>query len=313
MIPENTVASKIAEKKPEAFDLLQKMLDKPAMFVGTNRFDYVYHLFSGYCLGSGADLEFMPSKELQYWLLHTQSASLSGEISGRSLFFRCFGIGQIAFDQYKAFLYAKMPEKWPEIDANDDPLVKALAAHDQGVDVEIYSYESNYNLVRHNLINDGIPTDNTNFIRAAVKSIKQFGEVRYNWTDDIEPDHNIKLAQTVVDNVYKMIRNSDIEPDELKIYVRKERLFTQVRFLYRCGQKWSDDSAIIASSDNHALLIAIHASAKNASSEALRECGCYVFDNQDYEFMFVPDISVYNDGKTFYSEFSYWKDEINLD
>ena len=162
MAPTNTIASKIAAIDPEILDLLQKILHRPTIFVGENRFDYVHHLFDGYCWGKGVDINFLPSKELQYWLLHTQSSSLYGEISGRSLFFRCFGVRQIAFEQYKSFLNTEMPEKWPEIEINDDPFTKRLATHYQSVDVEIYSYENKYGIVRHNLLKDGIPTDNIN-------------------------------------------------------------------------------------------------------------------------------------------------------
>lgn len=86
-------------------------------------------------------------------------------------------------------------------------------------------------------------------------------------------------------------------------------MFTQVRFLYRRDQEWSDDCAIIADHNNHDLLIAIHANAKNASSDALRECGCDVVDKQDYDFVFVPDIADYADEKAFYSEYLQWKNE----
>jgi len=309
MSSQNTVADIISVKDPEAFDLLQKILERPAMFVGTPRFDYADHLFSGYCWGRGTGVEFMPSKELQYWLLHTQSVSLYGEISGRSLFYRCFGTGQIAFDKYKEFLYAQMPEEWPVVNSGD-PIVKSLTSCSQAVDVEIYAYESNHNLVRHDLINDGIPKDNIDFVRAAKKSIKQHGEVRYDWADGDLHSHNMKLAKTTVDTVREMIKNSNIEFDELKIYVRKEQLFNQVRFLYRCGQEWLDDGAIITDPNNHNLLVAMHANAKNASADALRECECDVFDMQDYDFMFVPDAFVYADDKTFHSEFLQWKNGI---
>lgn len=125
----------------------------------------------------------------------------------------------------------------------------------------------------------------------------------------MQPDHNAKLAHSVIDNIRKMIVNSGVAYDELSVYVSKERLFTQVRFLYRYGQEWSSDSAIIADPDNHDLLIAIHANAKNASSDALRKCGCDVVDKQDYDFMFVPNMIDYADEKTFYSEYLQWKNE----
>lgn len=73
MKSENTIANKINQQDPEAFDLLQKMLERPAMFVGVNRFDYFYHEFSGYCWGRGTGVESMPNQELQHWLLHNQS------------------------------------------------------------------------------------------------------------------------------------------------------------------------------------------------------------------------------------------------
>lgn len=72
-----------------------------------------------------------------------------------------------------------LPEKWPKININDNPLVMAMASNSKAVDIEIHAYESNYDLVRYDLINDGIPKDNTVFIDAVTKSIERYGEIRY--------------------------------------------------------------------------------------------------------------------------------------
>ena len=263
MDQDQTIAAQIFEKDPEAFDLLKKMLDRPALFVGTSRFDYIDRLFGGYCLGRGHNINHMPSQEMQYWLLHTQSASLhSGSLQGRSLFYRCFGSEQMAFDQYKEFLNS------------------ILIQHPKDVDRELFEYEERYEVVH------------------------------YDWEDDVPSDYNINLAHAVLDNVQRMIDDAGIVHDEIRIYIRKESLFNQVRFLIHTTDGWMNDSKMISNPDNHEVLIAIHVNTRNASTDALRECGCDVNNEQKYNESLLLIGDTIADDMTFLSEYMQWRDMV---
>lgn len=255
----NTIGSRMESQDKEAYSLLQKMINRPAMFVGSNRFDYIDFLFNGYCIGCKSEVSFLPSKEIQYWLLHTQSASLHGSINGATLFYRCFGSRQTAFEKYKVFLETAMQKNL------------------NGVDDELYAYEEKYNIVR------------------------------YEWEDDVPIDHYKKLAQSVYINIQEMLEQTDLVYDEVKVFIRKERLFNQVRFLLHGDYGWIDDSQIIAKPEYHKYLIAIHANARNAKVEDLRNCGYDVFDKINYDNNTIPAHDTFADWMSFSSEFASWK------
>lgn len=265
METDSTFGGRIEKQDPEASAVLQMILKRPGMYVGSARFDYVEHLFGGYRLGRGLEfeLDFLPNNELQYWLLHTQSASVSGSISGTTLFYRCFGSREAAFENYKVFLNATIL-----LDSNS-------------VYSELWTYKEKHNIVP------------------------------YYWKKDMPPDYYPKLAQTVIDSIIKMIDHAELTYDKLKIYIRKERLFNQVRFLFHSDDKWVDDSEIIAKPKNHEFLIEMHVNAENTTSEALRNCGCDVFDTYNYDDNKLPIGDTFTDeAASFSSEFLRWKDEV---
>lgn len=258
----DTIAGRIASADPEAFDLLVKMLSRPAMFIGVSRFDYLQYFFDGYCKGRNNSVNFMPDREIQYWLFHNYSASFSGDIKGDSLFYRCFGAEETAFEKYKELMYY------------------GLDFCSGSVTDEIYAYEEEHDLVR------------------------------YEW-EDTEPGHFINLAKAVSDNIMQMIVSSGYRAEDIKVYIRKERLFTMVRFLYRSGSEWFDDRNIIADPENHKYLIAAHANAKCATADALKDMGYFVNDAKDKSFSFKPE-KIPEEEKTLDYGYLEWKNENNL-
>lgn len=241
------------------------------MYVGSNRFDYIDYLFSGYCMGRKNEVNFIPDAEMQYWLLHTHSVSLhSNSISGRELFYRCFGSGDTAFKKYKEFICAELPQ---------NPV---------SVSSEIFSYEDEHRLVY------------------------------YNWTDidakmgnDIPPGHYEKLAWLILETIREMIARAGLAYEKLKIYIYKEPLFNQIRFLFYADDCWIYDNEIISKPENHELLIALHANARNTAVEELHNCGYNVIDTQNYhgETLFSEIYSI-SDEKSFFTEYLHWKNEI---
>ena len=259
-----TIAERMAQKDPKAFALLQKIMERPAMYFGLNRFHYMDLFFRGYTW----DLDsfcLLPNRQLQHWLLHTQSASLnSGEMVAQSLFYRVFGARDTAFTHYKAFLGAHLPE---------DPTEVAF---------DLYSYESGHNTVR------------------------------YDFEDDVPPDHYERLAKNVMDEIAGMIGRAGFPYDALRVYIRREPLFVQARFLFHTSGGWADDTEIIAKDENHGALLALHANARNASAAALSACGCDVNDeiefSNSWENCQVQDLeNLVTDETAFLSEYLRWK------
>lgn len=89
---------------------LKRVMQRPGMYVGTNRLDYIQHLLTGYILGSDLKPSGQNNYEMQYWLLHTQGVVLqttSG--NGWMLFYRYFGTSDTAVGQFSKMLHADIP------------------------------------------------------------------------------------------------------------------------------------------------------------------------------------------------------------
>ena len=119
-----------------------------------------------------------------------------------------------------------------------------------------------------------------------------------------------KLAQAIIDNIMEMLRRDNLTYEKLKIYIRKERLFNQVRFIFFSSDGWIDDSEIIAKPENYEFLIAIHAMVTDVTATALRDCGCYVSDDIHYDNNVLPSGDMFTDAMTFHTEFLQWKQDI---
>ena len=265
----NSVAKQIAQKDIEAYTLLESILGRPKKYVGVDRLDYIDHMFGGYCLGRDIAIDYMPSKELQHWLLHTQSASLQGALSGRTLFYRCYGFRQQALNQYIRFLSAS---------------IQRCLDHDReyAIDEELRSYEDNNQIIK------------------------------YDCEDGNIEDHKNRLAHAVIQSIEKQLRVCKIDYDDILVYVRKERLFCQVRFLYHSKDGWVDDSSIISMKESHEHLIALHANARNTTTEALCNCGCQVYDSIGYDDNQLSRDSFF-ETISFNVEFNQWKQELFRD
>jgi len=235
MQPSTPLITRMMEHEPKRTALLLKIMELPAVWFGTTRFDYMMCFLDGYDFH---EQEHHPKgfmrerRELEYWLLHSHSAAVCGcSIVGWSLFYRCFGCGPEAFEAYRAFLDTSLPQDgddvWYELD-------KYKSAH----------------------------------------------EIPFYIGKKITPEKHQQMAQTVLDNITELLHRSEIAHDQLKVYVRRDTCFLQVRFLYHSESGWTDDTALIAKPENHDLLIAIHAHAQNTSTKALQALDFDVLDTR---------------------------------
>jgi hypothetical protein len=240
-----SVGERIKRQDSGFYDMLQKMTDRPCMYFGADRFDYFQLYLSGYADGCcmDRDIQYFPCTGLQYWLLHTYSATIDGSIKGHSLFYRLFGVSRLAFDQYRLFLDSLVPS---------DP---------ENV------YDEIWNCTESLGIESCYPYDKEG----------EFSEEYYNG-----------LARDIVDTIKQMIRNTKVTYDQIKIYIRRENLFKQIRFILHTEDGWIDDSNALSLPENHSLLIEIHAKIRSTTAEALCNCGCEVFDEQFYDINKSP-------------------------
>jgi len=116
-----------------------------------------------------------------------------------------------------------------------------------------------------------------------------------------------ELAKDVVDIITSMILNTNTTYDQVKIYVRNEGAFRQIRFLFHTKNGWVDDSNVISFHKNHSLLIDAHVKIRCTTAKALRNNGCDVFDEQSYDYSKHPTTGVFTDDMTFHSEYLRWK------
>ena len=260
---------RLTELEPKRTALLLKIMERPAIFFGRMRFDYMMCFLDGYDFH---EHEHHPKGfmrecgELEHWLLHTQSATLHGSLNGWSLFYRCFGCGEEAFGAYREFLHTSLPQ--------DEDSVWSVW-------YELFKYESAHEIPFH---------------------------IGYRITSE----KHKQMAQTVLDNITEMLRRSGIAYDQLKVYVRRDTYFLQVRFLYRGEGGWTDDRSLIAKPENHGLLLAIHAYALSASIKALQDCGCDVIDTRRRERRSDEDIARHDwpYSLSFASDYEKWKSEF---
>lgn len=290
-----TVERLLAEQDRKAIDLLKKMLDRPALYLGINRFDYLYEFMNGYTFGHVEqdiasdnyknEFNMMPDAIMQHWLLRTQMATLnSGSMQARELFWRCFGTKEIAFEHYKDFLNYPAPE--------------VSSKHQGDLATKCFSFES--------------PHIKGNIYWEISCFEKNHALVRYDWDDDIPADFYDNMARSLVDDVNALINSAGFTFDELRIYIRREPLFTQVRFLYRTSDGWCDDTEIILKDENHDVLISIIAKAQNCKTDSLENFKCEVFEQVDFSNNFESDeISnmghLIADEKAFLSQYLRWK------
>ena len=261
MPPTTPLITRLTELEPKRTALLLKIMERPGMYFGTTRFDYMMCFLDGYDfhVQEHHPKGFMRERrELEHWLLHSHSAAVCGcSFVGWSLFYRCFGCGPEAFDAYRAFLETSLPQ-----DGDD-------------VWYELFKYKSAH-------------------------------EIPYCIGN--KPGQNQQMAQTVLDNITEFLHRSEIAYDQLKIYVRRDTCFLQIRFLYHNATGWTDDTALIAKPENHDLLIAIHAYAQNTSTKALQSLGFDVLDTRRRKDHFRHD-RPYN--LSFAHDYAKWKTEFS--
>ena len=97
--------------------LFKELMKRPGLYVGSVRLDYLMHFVNGFTMRQSLDAKnndsgfSLSNYEMQQWLLSDQSIIIRHAISinGWTLFFRCFGLQNIAFSNFARYLHADIP------------------------------------------------------------------------------------------------------------------------------------------------------------------------------------------------------------
>ena len=103
-------------------------------------------------------------------------------------------------------------------------------------------------------------------------------EIKQHCGEEELPKSKEQRANNALDEVRGMIARAGFAYDDLRVYVRRDDYFLQVRFLFHAADGWVDDTELIAKEENYAALLVLHANVYHAAAEPLRACGCDVND-----------------------------------
>lgn len=220
-------------------NLIKLIAKRPAAFVGKGRLDYIDNFISGLYMYRS---QFTDNKMLwnfndnmQKWLFLKESASIAGRasINGWSLIKRCYGNDYEACKKFNDYV-AEVP-----FDECESPFRynKVISAKTYGISNRLNKFyeeyengDSNTNLVDNEYLNEEL--------------LKQLY---------ISPN---KSYESIIPYVQKMIPEAY---DDLWIYIKYERYFLQVRFIYFSKDKgWVESTSLVDQEDYYLRLIFLH-------------------------------------------------------
>ncbi|MDQ0362276.1 hypothetical protein [Breznakia pachnodae] len=223
-------------------EILFAVLERPGLYVGKNRLDYVGNFFSGFTYHAGLSpdnkLETNFNYPMQKWLFYKESVSIahSASINGWSVLSRCYGNNEDGCNKLKEFLQ----ELWIENTISD--------SEDRGVDdtvgCHIYQIYRYYHWKLSSFVETFSFEVSKDYYPVSERIKKWIGEIEYSY------ESLIPLIRKMVDEPF----------DRLKIYLHYDRYFLQVRFLYYSESNgWIDNVELIDKDDYYLHLTILHA------------------------------------------------------
>jgi len=225
-------------------EILMLLANRPGMYVGKNRFDYILCFIDGATIGP--QLFFPQSQnvykyynwqfdyDVQKWLFLNESASLNRAVTlhGWSLMQRCYGNRQKTFEQFK-----RMLDEIPFSNGEKYDLADTVSWYINQI-YSIYKYDNIHDILppSHNKVSSSYyPVSST------IKDI--IGEVQYNY-------------ESIISLVERMF---NVPCKNLQIYLHYERYFLCVRFLF-CSEKgeWIENTALTHLDNYYNNLVILH-------------------------------------------------------
>jgi len=272
------------DTKESLREALLKLTERPGVFVGTDRLDYLENFSAGWGMVAPA-YPWAADREMQEWIFLRESVSMnSGSMHGRSLIPRCYGNRMEAITQYR-----KMLEEVAFSKREDQKRVATIS-----------------NLIIG--INSSFEEDGYDFfagwapaaIRQAAKAF--VGEVQRSY-------------ESIIPLVSRMIGESF---DDLWIYLHFDGCFVCVKFLYHTeGDDWKEHTALAGGESYFQNLLILHGYVTFVQKEehcrhiiTLRHRqGITTVDCKETEDIW-HDISSYYENKPLCQSYAEWKEGI---
>lgn len=132
--------------------------------------------------------------------------------------------------------------------------------------------------------------------------------------DDKESVTIKQMKAFILQTVMEMAGEIDVEYDEVRIYVRKDKFYLQLRFVVHTQNGWFDDTAIIRNLDNYERILKMHAYLHKLESADIHEIRCY----EKKVYTYLDDTELFDktpmnlgsditDDTTFYHDYLQWK------
>lgn len=212
----------------------KKVLKRPALFTGKNRFDYLIIFLRAYF-----DRNWNSNYDIQKWLLINESIILPHAVTltGWELFQMYFGNRDVAIGKFRQCV-EDITFTSNEIDID----IPSLLIYD------IYSYYK-YPTLRKN---KGFIYEESKFNSRAIEIINIYKGFK-------------KSYKNIIQIVKRMIKDNF---DDLHIYIHYQAYFFQIRFIYcKEGKEWVDVVDLKNEDDYYFNLIVLHAYAELLQKE----------------------------------------------
>jgi len=220
------------DSKESLRSALLKLTERPGLFVGINRLDYLENFYAGWSLVTPI-YPWNSDYEIQKWIFLKESVSIANAatIHGRSLIFRCYGNRMDAINKFKELL------EDVEFNSYDDK--KDVS----NVSVQIFGLRSFFESI---IEEDGYICPFATWASVALKQAA---------------NELVVKVQNTYESIIPIISRIISEPhDDLWVYLHYERYYLSVRFLYHTTNgEWRENTSLIDEENYFQNLLILHA------------------------------------------------------
>ena len=281
------------DSKESLREALIKLAERPGLYVGTDRFDYLDNFSAGWGLVT-PEYPWNADYEIQEWIFLKESVSIANAASlhGRSLISRCYGNRIEAINKFKMLL--------EEVEFSSNDAKKEINT----VSAQIFGLKSCFESAFEE---DDYICPFANLAPATLKqaSKKLVGKVQNTY-------------ESIIPIIVRMINESH---DDLWVYLHYETYFLSVRFLYRTIKgEWQENTVLSNREDYFQNLLILHAYASFVQKKehtnhiiTLRHNqGVTMVDCKETVDATWHDILNAHNEKPLYKSYAEWKEDIML-
>jgi len=271
------------DSKESLREALIKLTERPALFVGMNRFDYLDNFTAGWEMVTPV-YPWASDHEIQEWIFLRESVSInSASIHGRSLITCCYGNKVEAINQYKNLLEEVAFERWEE--------KSTIGIYGQIAGIKSSFEEEGYRFWAHL-----VPT-------ALKQTAKELvGEAQHSY------ENIIPIVSRIIGKPY----------NDLWVYLHFANWFVCIKFLYHTEKDgWQENTALIDEENYFQNLLILHAYSifvqeKGHDDQIVtlrHKQGITTVDCKEVPDLWCSICSPY-ENKSFCESYAEWKEEV---